>query len=119
MDDVFGRQFVALGDFGFAGGAAAERFALGQQFAPRRAVDGPVHAAAAQERSVGGVDDGVHSELGDVAFLKVEALGEVFGHGSSPRIVASRGRLKICAYCIMSKATKSSSLSLGVKPATN
>ena len=49
------------------GRAAAQRAALGQQSRAGSAVDRAVHAAAAQQRGVGGVDDGVDVEPRDVA----------------------------------------------------
>ena len=67
MDDVFCRQAVALGYLGFAGLAAVESAALGQQLRPGGPVYGPVHAAAPQQGAVGGVDYGVGVLLCDVS----------------------------------------------------
>jgi hypothetical protein len=44
-------------------------------------VDGAVDAAAAKQALIGGVDDGVDVERGDVALDNVDALG----HGSIAR----------------------------------
>lgn len=72
VDDPFRGQIITLGDFRLAGFAAVERAALFQQLRPGGAMDGAVHAAAAQERSVGGVDDGIDVLLGDVALEDCE-----------------------------------------------
>ena len=48
------------------GPAAAQGPAFGQELRPRGPVDGPVHAAAPQQRGVGRIDDGVHGHLRDV-----------------------------------------------------
>src|SRR2546423_90677 len=66
MDHVLAGQTVAARDLGSAGCAAVERAALGEQFRPRRAVDGAIDAAAAQQRGVGGIDDGIDRKRGDV-----------------------------------------------------
>src|SRR5207248_1710879 len=62
-----GRQSIPLGDPRLARGAASERAALGEQLGPRGAMNRAVHAAAAEQRRVGGVDDGVDGLLSDVA----------------------------------------------------
>ena len=59
MDDVTGRQPVSFGDPGIAGGAAAEFAAFGQQFGTGGAMNRAVDTAAAQQRSVRRIDDGV------------------------------------------------------------
>ena len=59
---------ASASDLGAPGVAAAERAALGEQLGPGGAVDRAVHAAAAQERIVGGVDDGIHRQCSDVGF---------------------------------------------------
>ena len=55
--------------------AAAERPALGQDRRAAGAVDRAVHAAAAEQRLVGGVDDGVDDLLGDVAAHDLDGSG--------------------------------------------
>jgi hypothetical protein len=60
------RQTVTFGDFGVAGLAAMERAAFGQQFGPGRAMDRTIDAATAEQRRVGGVDDGVNAQRRDV-----------------------------------------------------
>src|SRR5205814_9940446 len=52
VDHVLRRQQIAAGDLSVAGGAAAERSALAQQFRPRRAVDCAGHAAAAEQARI-------------------------------------------------------------------
>ena len=76
MDDVFGWKAVALRRLGLAGGTAVEGAALGQQFRAGRPVDGPVHPAAPQQGCVGGVDDGVNLQRGDVSGDKVQLHGK-------------------------------------------
>ena len=67
VDDVARRQAVAAGDLRLAGSAAVEAAALVEQAGTGGHVDGPVHPAAAEQRAVGGVDDGVDVRLCDVA----------------------------------------------------
>ncbi|RCI09025.1 hypothetical protein L249_4974 [Ophiocordyceps polyrhachis-furcata BCC 54312] len=67
VNDMFGGQFVASGDPGLAGGATTDEAALMNEVGAGSAVDGAVDAASAHEGRVGGVDDGVEPELGDVA----------------------------------------------------
>jgi hypothetical protein len=43
-----------------------ERAALGKQFRPGRAMDRTIDAAAAEQRGVGGVDDGVNAKRCDI-----------------------------------------------------
>src|SRR5712691_10420229 len=68
VNDVFCRQPIAAGELGVSGRAAAERAALGEELGSRGAVDRAVHAAAAEQRVVRGVDDGVHGEPRDIGF---------------------------------------------------
>ena len=67
MDHVTSRQPVAGGDLGPADLAAAQLGALGQQTRPRRLVYRAVHAAPAQQRRLGGIDDRIDVYPGDVA----------------------------------------------------
>src|SRR5262249_10790166 len=55
--------------------AAVERPAFGEQFRSCGAMNCAIDPAAAQERRVGGVDDGVKRKLGDVALDNVESRG--------------------------------------------
>jgi hypothetical protein len=66
MDHMPGRQPVSPGDFGIAGGAATQRTAFGQQFGAGAAMDGAIDAAAAEQRRIRGVDDGVNAQTGDI-----------------------------------------------------
>ena len=59
VDDPAGRQLVTLGHLGVAGMTAAKRSAFAQQLGAGRAMDRAVHAAAAKERAIGGIDDHV------------------------------------------------------------
>src|SRR5215472_2495073 len=66
MDYPAGLETEAGCDLGLPGGAAAELAAGFQQFRSRRPVDGAVHASASQEALVGGIDDDIYGELGDI-----------------------------------------------------
>ena len=75
VEDVAGGEAVPLGELGLAGFAAAEEAARVEEFGAGGAVDGAIYASAAEERAVGGVDDGVDGEGGDVDFLYADAVG--------------------------------------------
>ena len=66
VDHMPGRQPVTFGDLGIAGGAATERAAFGKQFWTGAAMDSTINAAAAEQRRIRGVDDGVNAQCGDV-----------------------------------------------------
>src|SRR5262249_49584259 len=88
VDDVLGFEAVAAGDLGGTGIAAAERATFGEKLRAGGAMDGAVDAAAAEQRSVGGVDDGPDIERRDVRDADFEARRADFGgeegsgHGS-------------------------------------
>ena len=70
VDDVFGRQVPGRGIDGFARGAAALSFPDEEAFFQDRLaappVDGAIDAPAPEQGVIGGVDDGVDGEVGDV-----------------------------------------------------
>ena len=66
MDHMPRRQPITPGDFGVAGFAAMERAALRQQLRSGRTVDRAVNPTAAKQRGVGGVDNGIDVQAGDV-----------------------------------------------------
>lgn len=66
VDHMARRQPVTAGDLGIAGVATAERAAFGKQFGAGSAMDGAVDTAAAEQGCIGGVDDRVDGERGDV-----------------------------------------------------
>jgi hypothetical protein len=72
MDDVPGLEAVAAGDLGGAGVAAAQGLALGQQLRAGGAVDGAIDAAAAEQRAVRCIHDGVDVECRDVGDADLE-----------------------------------------------
>ena len=80
VDDVAGGQVETRRGLGVAGGAAAENSARGQQFRPGGAVDGAVHAAAAEQRGVGRVDDGIDVLTGEIALDQLDAVGKGMAH---------------------------------------
>jgi hypothetical protein len=59
MNHVPRRQAVPSGDFGVTGRTALQGAAFGEKLRPGRAMDGAIDATAAEQRRVGGVDDGV------------------------------------------------------------
>jgi hypothetical protein len=61
MNDMLRWQTITLGDLGVAGRATAKRAAFGEQPRSRGAMDGAIDAAAAQQRTVRGVDNGVNA----------------------------------------------------------
>jgi hypothetical protein len=61
MNHLPRRQPIPQGDFGVAGLAAMKGAAFGQKLWTSGAVDGPIHAAAAEQGRVGGVDEGVNA----------------------------------------------------------
>ena len=66
MNDVPGLEAIAAGDLGGTGVATAQRLALGQQLRSGGAMDGAVDAAAAEQRPVRCIHDGVDVERRDV-----------------------------------------------------
>ena len=66
MNHMPRRKPVTTGDPRVAGPAAVERTAFGQQPGPGRAMDGAIDATAAEQGTVGGVDDGVNAKRGEV-----------------------------------------------------
>ena len=62
MNHMPGRQPVALGDLGVAGGATIEPAAFGKQLWPGAAMDGAIDPSSAEQRRIGGVDDGVDAQ---------------------------------------------------------
>ena len=85
MDDIPAGEAVPARDLGLAGGSAVQRRAFLQKLRPCRAVNRAVHAAAAQQRGVRGVDDGVHGHPGDVVLNKQQ------GHRSHPPLAGCEG----------------------------
>jgi hypothetical protein len=61
MNDMPRRKPVAMGDLGVAGLAATKRAAFGEQPWPGCAMDCAIDPAAAEQRGVRRVDDGVNA----------------------------------------------------------
>ena len=74
MDDVVCGQFVAAGDSGLAGLTATQATTRGQEFGTGGSVDGAVNAAAAQERAVGGIDNGIYLQARDITLHQFYSL---------------------------------------------
>jgi hypothetical protein len=71
VDHMTGLEPITLGDLGITGGATLQRTAFGQQFRPRGPMDRAIDPAAAEQRRIGGVDDGVNAKrcnIGDDDF---------------------------------------------------
>jgi hypothetical protein len=66
MNHMPRRQPITSGDLGVAGAAAVERPAFRQQLRSGRAMNGAIHPATAKQRAVGGVDNGIDAQAGDV-----------------------------------------------------
>lgn len=81
MNHFLGRQFEPIRYLRLACFAASKRAACVDEVGTRSSVDGAVDAAAAEERFVCGVDDGVGGELGDVAFYDGDfvVVGGIWG----------------------------------------
>jgi len=61
-----GRQPIASRDLGVPGFAPPERAAFGQQPGTGAAMDGAIDPASAEQRRIGGVDDDVNAQTGDI-----------------------------------------------------
>jgi hypothetical protein len=66
VDYEFCGQSASLRDFRLARWATLQHPALGQQFWSCRAMNSPVHTAAAEQQSVRRINNGIHLEFGDV-----------------------------------------------------
>ena len=66
VNDVFAGQSIALCDLCAACFAPMQRFALRQQLRACGAVNAAIHPSAAQQRFIGGVDNGVHLHPGNI-----------------------------------------------------
>ena len=75
VNDMPRRQPISPGNLGIAGLAAMEGAAFGEQLGPRRAMDRAIDAAPAEQGRIGGVDDGVNAQGGDVGDDDFEARG--------------------------------------------
>jgi hypothetical protein len=73
VDDMPGGKPITLRDLGIAGSAAAQRTALGKQFGSGGAMDRAIDTASTEEGRIGGVDDGVNAQDGDVGNDDFEA----------------------------------------------
>jgi len=62
VDHVGGLEPITPGDLGIAGLAAVERTTFGDEIGACGTVNGPIDAAAAEQRRIRGVDDGVNAQ---------------------------------------------------------
>ena len=75
VDHVPGLEAESRRDLGLARLASAKRGASLLQIVARGAMDRTVNAASAKQALIGGVDDGVNVERGDVAFDDLDPAG--------------------------------------------
>jgi len=79
--DVLSGEVAGGGDDGVSGGAGSlfcdEAFALLEELGACGVVDGAVDTSAAQERAVGGIDDGLGVLSGDIALGELDGVGHV------------------------------------------
>ena len=100
MDDMGGREPIAPGQPRLARRTTADRTAFREKPGPCGTVDRPVDAAAAEQRGICGIDDGVDSEPRNIAALQadVPAGGQVRDHEVSwqkkPGPALGRSRIK-------------------------
>jgi hypothetical protein len=66
MEYISARQTIALRNLGVTGFAAAQPGAFLQQTRSGGPVDGAVHPASTQQRVVGGIDNGINRQCGDI-----------------------------------------------------
>src|SRR5262249_21760980 len=83
MDYVLCRHPEDLRDPGLPGRASAQRPAFFEQLRPGRAVDRAVHAAAAEQGRVRGVDDGVERQRHDIDLSRFKSLAHIVSRVSS------------------------------------
>jgi hypothetical protein len=83
VDHGLRRQPIALGDLRLADAATTEQAARIEQLRARSAMDRPIHATAAEQRSIGGVDDGVHGEGGDIGLSGMDGHGRTWFHAKA------------------------------------
>src|SRR5262249_33206968 len=75
VNDPRSRETVTLGYLCLPCGTTSQPAALRQKFRTGGATDSAIHATTAQQRGVGGVDDGVHPLPCDVPFHDLDAGG--------------------------------------------
>jgi hypothetical protein len=101
VNHVLCRQIVAFGRLGFAGFATAQQTTLGNQSRPGRTVNGAIHSASTQQRTVGCVNDRVKCLPGYVSLKNLDSeahvvsvfpKGKVFLYPRTPRTRRSRIR---------------------------
>lgn len=74
VDHVSGRQTVAFGDLSFPGITSVEGAAFGKQFRTGSPMDGAVDTSASEQTVVGGIDNSIHFQAGDVSAQDFETV---------------------------------------------
>ena len=72
MNHMPRRELVSSGDLGAAGLTAIQGAAFGEQLGSRGTMDRAIDPAAAEQRAICGVDDGVNAQCGDIGDDDVE-----------------------------------------------
>ena len=67
VDDVFAWKSPGASQIGFAGLAAANLLAFFKQGRAGGAMNRAIYSAAAEQAAIGGIDDGIRVEFGDIA----------------------------------------------------
>jgi hypothetical protein len=75
MNDPRRRQIETEGEARLAGRAAADLAGRFEEARSSGAMDGAVYPAPAEERGVGGIDDGVDREGGDIRLDDLDPVG--------------------------------------------
>src|SRR5437762_1807319 len=76
VNDMSCRQFVPTGQPRLARRAATERAALGEQFGTGGAMDRAIDSTAAQQRGIGGIDDGIDRQPRYIAKLDADPAAQ-------------------------------------------
>src|SRR5438067_2380068 len=80
MNDMPGRQPIAAGQPCLSRRAATDPAAFGEEFRAGGAVNRAIDPAAAKQRRIGGIDDRIDRQPGDIAEFNADAVGESTRH---------------------------------------
>jgi len=78
MNDVPGRKAIAFGELCLAGLAATQQAALVEKLRTGSAMNRSINASAAQQGTVGGVDDGIDGQGSDVGLENLDSFEHYF-----------------------------------------
>jgi hypothetical protein len=74
MDDVTGGQTIPCGNAGVSSRAPTELAAFFQELRTRRAMDGAVHASAAEQCRIRRIDDRIDLQRDDIDLLRFKLV---------------------------------------------